>query len=37
MGNLIDDDPDGFRLSPDTIDRLTGTSETYWRTLDEGD
>ena len=37
MGNLIDDDPDGFRLSPATIDRLTGTSETYWRALDEGD
>jgi LmbE family N-acetylglucosaminyl deacetylase len=28
---LIDDDPDGFRLSAATISRLTGPTEKYWR------
>ncbi len=28
---LIADDPSGFRLSPETIDRLTGPVEAYWR------
>lgn len=31
--DLIDDDPDAFRLSPATIERLTGPVETYWRPL----
>jgi LmbE family N-acetylglucosaminyl deacetylase len=30
--SLIDDDPKGFRLMPKTIDRLTGTIETYYLT-----
>jgi hypothetical protein len=29
--DLIHDDPDGFRLSACTISRLTGASESYWR------
>lgn len=29
--DLIDDDPMGFRLSADTIERLTGSAERYWR------
>jgi LmbE family N-acetylglucosaminyl deacetylase len=28
---LINDDPDGFRLSRDTIERLTGPVEYYWQ------
>ena len=28
--DLIDDDPDGFRLDETTISRLTGPLETYW-------
>ena len=28
---LIDDDPDGFRLRPETIERLTRPVECYWR------
>lgn len=32
---LIDDDPSGFRLSPETIARLTGPYERYWRVVDE--
>ncbi len=31
---LIDDDPKGFRLTPHTIDRLTGPVEYYWRGRD---
>lgn len=31
LGELIDDDPDGFRLSPQTIERLVTPCETYWR------
>lgn len=31
LGAVIDDDPAGFKLSPETIDRLTGPEETYWR------
>lgn len=31
--DLIRDDPDGFRLTPETIDRLCGPHETYWRPL----
>ena len=30
---LIDDDPAAFRLTTETIDRLTGPSEVYWRPL----
>ncbi|WP_224003966.1 PIG-L deacetylase family protein [Aureimonas sp. SA4125] len=30
---LIDDDPTAFRLSTETIDRLTGPTEEYWRPL----
>ncbi|MCB8837963.1 PIG-L family deacetylase [Aurantimonas sp. VKM B-3413] len=30
-GKLIDDDPTGFCLSPETIRRLTGPREAYWR------
>lgn len=29
--DLIGDDPDGFRLSASTLDRLIGETETYWR------
>ena len=32
---LINDDPNGFRLSATTIARLTGRTEKYWRPLDE--
>lgn len=31
--NLIDDDPNAFRLSGATIDRLTGPLERYWRVI----
>lgn len=31
--DLIDDDPDGFRLTAATIDRLVGPVERYWRPL----
>ena len=31
--NLIDDDPNAFRLSAETITRLTGPSEAYWRPM----
>lgn len=31
LGAVIDDDPAGFRLGPETIDRLTGPEEIYWR------
>lgn len=31
--DLIDDDPEGFRLTQATIDRLVGPTETYWRPL----
>jgi LmbE family N-acetylglucosaminyl deacetylase len=34
---LIDDDPDGFRLSAATIARLTGPTEKYWRPIHEID
>lgn len=33
ISDLIDDDPDAFRLAPATIARLTGASERYWRVL----
>jgi hypothetical protein len=33
--NLIDDDPNAFRLSAETITRLTGSCEAYWRPLHE--
>ncbi len=32
-GAVIDDDPTAFRLTPETIDRLVGALETYWRPL----
>jgi LmbE family N-acetylglucosaminyl deacetylase len=32
-GDLIDDDPGGFRLTTATIARLTGPHEGYWRPL----
>ena len=31
--NLIDDDPNGFRLNAATIARLTGSCEAYWQPL----
>ena len=31
--DLIDDDPEAFRLTAETIDRLTGPHEVYWRPL----
>lgn len=31
--DLIDDDPEAFRLAPATIERLAGPLETYWRPL----
>jgi LmbE family N-acetylglucosaminyl deacetylase len=34
---LIDDDPDGFFLTPATIDRLTQPTETFWWALDAND
>ncbi len=34
---LIGDDPDGFRLSQNTIQRLTGPVESYWRGRDATD
>jgi LmbE family N-acetylglucosaminyl deacetylase len=33
IGNLITDDPAGFRLTPQTIERLTRSDEIYWRPL----
>ncbi|KAB0682929.1 PIG-L deacetylase family protein [Aureimonas leprariae] len=30
-GDLIHDDPDGFHLTPATIERLAGPVEAYWR------
>ena len=30
---LIDDDPTGFRLTAETIDRLVQPVERYWRAL----
>jgi hypothetical protein len=33
IGNLITDDPAGFRLTPQTIERLTRPDEIYWRPL----
>ena len=35
--DLIADDPNGFRLSSSTIERLTGPFETYWQKCDESD
>lgn len=32
-GALIDDDPDAFRLTATTVDRLTGPCERFWRPL----
>jgi LmbE family N-acetylglucosaminyl deacetylase len=32
---LIDDDPNGFRLTRAVIDRLAGPTERYWRAIDE--
>jgi LmbE family N-acetylglucosaminyl deacetylase len=31
LGELVHDDPTGFTLSPETIARLTGPEEVYWR------
>jgi LmbE family N-acetylglucosaminyl deacetylase len=31
--NLIDDDPNAFRLSTETITRLTGSCEVYWQPI----
>jgi LmbE family N-acetylglucosaminyl deacetylase len=31
--DLVPDDPEAFRLTPATIERLTGPAETYWRPL----
>lgn len=31
MGTLIADDPDAFHLTTETIERLTGPQEAYWR------
>ena len=31
--DLIGDDPGGFRLTPETIARLTGPVEAYWQPL----
>jgi LmbE family N-acetylglucosaminyl deacetylase len=33
--DLIGDDPDGFRLTPQTIGRLTQSTEVFWRPIDE--
>ena len=35
--DLISDDPSGFRLTAETIVRLTGPHEEYWRPLHEAD
>jgi LmbE family N-acetylglucosaminyl deacetylase len=34
--DLIADDPEGFRLTPKTIGRLTQSTELFWRPIDEG-
>lgn len=34
---LIDDDPNGFRLTEAVIERLARPTETYWQTTDEAD
>ena len=31
LGELVLDDPTGFVLGPETITRLTGPEEVYWR------
>jgi LmbE family N-acetylglucosaminyl deacetylase len=35
--DLIADDPDGFRLTPQTIARLTQSTEVFWRPINETD
>jgi LmbE family N-acetylglucosaminyl deacetylase len=35
--DLIADDPDGFRLTPKTIERLAQSTELFWRPIDESD
>jgi LmbE family N-acetylglucosaminyl deacetylase len=35
--DLIADDPDGFRLKPQTIARLTQSTEVFWRPINETD
>jgi LmbE family N-acetylglucosaminyl deacetylase len=37
ISDLIDDDPQGFRLGPATIARLTGSEEKYWLPCNESD
>lgn len=34
---LINDDPTGFRLTPATLARLVGSTETFWRARDAAD
>jgi LmbE family N-acetylglucosaminyl deacetylase len=34
---LIDDDPNGFRLTEAVIERLAQPTETYWQAIDEAD
>ena len=34
---LIDDDPNGFRLTKAVIERLATPTETYWQAIDEAD
>jgi LmbE family N-acetylglucosaminyl deacetylase len=34
---LIDDDPNGFRLTEAAIQRLATPTETYWQAIDEAD
>lgn len=34
---LIDDDPNGFRLTEAVIERLATPTETYWQAIDEAD
>ena len=34
---LIDDDPNGFRLTEAAIERLARPTETYWQVIDEAD
>jgi LmbE family N-acetylglucosaminyl deacetylase len=34
---LIDDDPNGFRLTKEVIERLATPTETYWQAIDEAD
>ena len=33
--DLIADDPAGFRLTPETIARLTQSTEVFWRPINE--